>query len=102
MVPLALGRHPQLVCFFSENLVENWLRNFTNTECVAELCGRPLYPITCGDLGITAVEVESRLKRIFVQALRWKCVLLLDEVLLHTQFTCEVAITRTKCRQMFS
>ncbi|KAM0459504.1 hypothetical protein ACHAPV_005693 [Trichoderma viride] len=79
MVPLALGRHPQLVCFFSENLVENWLRNFTNTECVAELCGRPLYPITCGDLGITAVEVESRLKRIFVQALRWKCVLLLDE-----------------------
>ena len=49
-------------------------------ECVAEICKRPLYPITCGDLGITAVEVESRLKRIFVQAQKWKCVLLLDEV----------------------
>jgi hypothetical protein len=47
---------------------------------VAELCKRPLYPITCGDLGITAVEVETRLKRIFIQAQKWKCVLLLDEV----------------------
>ncbi|KAK3304792.1 uncharacterized protein B0T15DRAFT_399826 [Chaetomium strumarium] len=51
----------------------------STAECVAELCKRPLYPITCGDLGITAVEVESRLKRIFIQAQKWKCVLLLDE-----------------------
>jgi SpoVK/Ycf46/Vps4 family AAA+-type ATPase len=51
----------------------------STAECVAELCRRPLYPITCGDLGITAVEVETRLKRIFIQAQKWKCVLLLDE-----------------------
>ncbi|TFB02207.1 hypothetical protein CCMA1212_005738 [Trichoderma ghanense] len=51
----------------------------STAECVAELCKRPLYPITCGDLGTTAVEVESRLKRIFIQAQKWKCVLLLDE-----------------------
>ncbi|KKP04181.1 hypothetical protein THAR02_03699 [Trichoderma harzianum] len=51
----------------------------STAECVAEICKRPLYPITCGDLGITAVEVENRLKRIFVQAQKWKCVLLLDE-----------------------
>ncbi|KAI0384794.1 hypothetical protein F5Y04DRAFT_293094 [Hypomontagnella monticulosa] len=51
----------------------------STAECVAELCGKPLYPITCGDLGITAVEVETRLKRIFVQAQKWQCVLLLDE-----------------------
>ncbi|KAI0905898.1 hypothetical protein F4823DRAFT_609280 [Ustulina deusta] len=51
----------------------------STAECVAELCDRPLYPITCGDLGITAVQVESQLKRIFVQAQKWKCVLLLDE-----------------------
>ncbi|KAL7936563.1 hypothetical protein V8C35DRAFT_332900 [Trichoderma chlorosporum] len=51
----------------------------STAECVAEMCKRPLYPITCGDLGITAVEVESRLKHIFVQAQKWKCVLLLDE-----------------------
>ncbi|KAF5549496.1 aaa family atpase [Fusarium mexicanum] len=51
----------------------------STAECVADLCKRPLYPITCGDLGITAVEVETRLKRIFVQAQKWECVLLLDE-----------------------
>ncbi|RSL55359.1 hypothetical protein CEP54_009403 [Fusarium duplospermum] len=51
----------------------------STAECVADLCRKPLYPITCGDLGITAVEVETRLKRIFVQAQKWECVLLLDE-----------------------
>ncbi|KAJ5377843.1 uncharacterized protein N7496_005252 [Penicillium cataractarum] len=51
----------------------------STAECVAELCDLPLYPITCGDLGITASEVESRLKYIFTQAQKWKCVLLLDE-----------------------
>ncbi|RAH70577.1 ATP-binding protein [Aspergillus aculeatinus CBS 121060] len=51
----------------------------STAECVAELCNLPLYPITCGDLGITATDVESRLKYIFTQAQKWKCVLLLDE-----------------------
>ncbi|PYI36976.1 hypothetical protein BP00DRAFT_491558 [Aspergillus indologenus CBS 114.80] len=44
----------------------------STAECVAELCNLPLYPITCGDLGITATEVESRLKHIFTQAQKWK------------------------------
>ncbi|EXL90487.1 hypothetical protein NOF04DRAFT_20586 [Fusarium oxysporum II5] len=51
----------------------------STAECVADLCQKPLYPITCGDLGITAEQVETRLKRIFVQAQKWECVLLLDE-----------------------
>ncbi|KAJ2993128.1 hypothetical protein NUW58_g1941 [Xylaria curta] len=51
----------------------------STAECVADFCDRPLYPITCGDLGITAEEVEARLKRIFIQAQKWNCVLLLDE-----------------------
>ncbi|RAH41704.1 uncharacterized protein BO95DRAFT_517751 [Aspergillus brunneoviolaceus CBS 621.78] len=51
----------------------------STAECVAELCNLPLYLITCGDLGITATDVESRLKYIFTQAQKWKCVLLLDE-----------------------
>lgn len=51
---------------------------------MAEICKRPLYPITCGDLGITAEDVEARLNRIFVQAQKWNCVLLLDEVGLST------------------
>ncbi|KAI9740301.1 MAG: hypothetical protein M1834_004879 [Cirrosporium novae-zelandiae] len=53
-------------------------KTFT-VEYVADLCRKPLYPITCGDLGITAEEVGTRLKRIFVQDQKWKCVLLLDE-----------------------
>jgi SpoVK/Ycf46/Vps4 family AAA+-type ATPase len=38
-----------------------------------------LYPITCGDLGSTAQEVEMNLKKHFTLASRWDCVMLLDE-----------------------
>lgn len=40
---------------------------------------RPLFPITCGDIGTTASEVEQRLERYFDLAHKWGCVLLLDE-----------------------
>jgi hypothetical protein len=40
---------------------------------------RPLYPITCGDLGSTAEDVEYNLKKHFTLASRWDCVMLLDE-----------------------
>jgi SpoVK/Ycf46/Vps4 family AAA+-type ATPase len=40
---------------------------------------RPLYPITCGDLGSTPTEVERNLEDHFKLAHRWNCVLLLDE-----------------------
>ncbi|KAK5659704.1 hypothetical protein OQA88_915 [Cercophora sp. LCS_1] len=45
----------------------------------AELFGRPLFQITCGDLGTTASEVEAALETHFTLANRWGCVLLLDE-----------------------
>lgn len=67
-------------------------------EAVAQKWGRPLFPITCGDLGMsisngywyrdpdtndnsgfTPEKVESSLKEIFRLAHRWDCVLLLDE-----------------------
>lgn len=48
-------------------------------ECIADLVQRPLYPITCGDLGSTALEVEKELSRHFDLASRWDCVMLLDE-----------------------
>ncbi|KAF2647422.1 hypothetical protein K491DRAFT_784737 [Lophiostoma macrostomum CBS 122681] len=48
-------------------------------ECIADLVQRPLYPITCGDLGSTALEVEVELSRHFDLASRWDCVMLLDE-----------------------
>lgn len=49
-------------------------------EAVAQASGKPLFPITCGDLGLTPNEVESALRRIFRLANTWDCVLLLDEV----------------------
>ena len=51
----------------------------STAECVAEFLRRPLYPITCGDLGITAEEVEETLSESFARAEAWDCVLLLDE-----------------------
>ena len=49
-------------------------------EAIAAACGKPLFPITCGDLGLTPTDVEAALLRIFRLADTWNCVLLLDEV----------------------
>lgn len=48
-------------------------------ETIAAYTRRPLYPITCGDIGETAVEVERKLEQHFKLAHLWGCVLLLDE-----------------------
>jgi SpoVK/Ycf46/Vps4 family AAA+-type ATPase len=46
---------------------------------VAQKWQKPLFPITCGDLGITIDSVEAALSQIFRLAHLWDCVLLLDE-----------------------
>ncbi|KAH6641218.1 hypothetical protein F5144DRAFT_642131 [Chaetomium tenue] len=51
----------------------------STAECAAQSYGRPLLPITCGDLGLTPAEVESGLQDIFRLAQAWDCVMLLDE-----------------------
>lgn len=51
----------------------------STAECVADETQRPLFPITCGDIGETAMEVEVNLHKNFNLAQRWGCVLLLDE-----------------------
>ncbi|KAF3762779.1 hypothetical protein M406DRAFT_45563, partial [Cryphonectria parasitica EP155] len=48
-------------------------------EAVAQKWKRPLFPITCGDLGSTAESVEKSLNEILRLAHLWDCVLLLDE-----------------------
>lgn len=48
-------------------------------EAVAYAHQKPLFPITCGDLGIEPRAVESTLSEIFRLANLWDCVLLLDE-----------------------
>lgn len=51
----------------------------STAECVADDTRRPLYPITCGDIGETALDVEKNLHKSFQLAQKWGCVLLLDE-----------------------
>jgi hypothetical protein len=48
-------------------------------EAVASENEKPLFPITCGDLGVSPHTVEKTLKDIFRYAHLWDCVLLLDE-----------------------
>ncbi|KAK5989730.1 hypothetical protein PT974_07989 [Cladobotryum mycophilum] len=51
----------------------------TTAEGVAELFKKPLFQITCGDLGTTANDVEKALETHFALANKWGCILLLDE-----------------------
>ena len=48
-------------------------------ETVAEISEKPLYRVTCGDIGTNAAEVEKYLSKIFTLGKIWGCVLLLDE-----------------------
>ena len=51
----------------------------STAESVAEYTRRPLFQVTCGDIGESADEVERRLENHFQLAHKWGCVLLLDE-----------------------
>lgn len=51
----------------------------STAESVAAYTRRPLFPITCGDIGQTAQDIERNLGYMFLLARRWGCILLLDE-----------------------
>lgn len=51
----------------------------STAESVAEYTRRPLFQVTCGDIGEYADEVERRLEDHFQLAHKWGCVMLLDE-----------------------
>ncbi|KAI0132944.1 P-loop containing nucleoside triphosphate hydrolase protein [Xylariales sp. AK1849] len=51
----------------------------STAECVAAFTKRPLFPITCGDIGYEPDEVERNLEKHFTLAHKWGCVMLLDE-----------------------
>ncbi|KAK0671527.1 aaa family atpase protein [Cercophora samala] len=51
----------------------------STADCVAAHTKKPLYPITCGDVGSTPQEVEWNMEHHFKLAHKWGCVLLLDE-----------------------
>jgi hypothetical protein len=49
-------------------------------EAIAQANGKPLFKITCGDIGLTPDQVETSLRAIFRLASIWDCILLMDEV----------------------
>ncbi|KAK8117962.1 uncharacterized protein PG998_006243 [Apiospora kogelbergensis] len=48
-------------------------------ESVAEIAQRPLYPVTCGDIGTEPNAVEKYLESVLTLGKIWGCVVLLDE-----------------------
>ncbi|KAF2020927.1 P-loop containing nucleoside triphosphate hydrolase protein [Aaosphaeria arxii CBS 175.79] len=48
-------------------------------ESIAEFAERPLYKVTCGDIGTDAESVEKYLESVLYIGTLWKCVVLLDE-----------------------
>ncbi|KAI0813925.1 hypothetical protein GGR55DRAFT_487166 [Xylaria sp. FL0064] len=46
---------------------------------VAEIARKPLYKVTCGDIGTKAEEVEKYLEVVLLLGKTWGCVVLLDE-----------------------
>lgn len=51
----------------------------STAETIAAYTGKPLYAVTCGDIGVTAEDVEDNLREHMERAEKWGCVLLLDE-----------------------
>lgn len=51
----------------------------STAEAIAAYTGKPLYSITCGDIGTTASDVETNLREHTERAEDWRCVLLIDE-----------------------
>ncbi|KAH8792357.1 AAA family ATPase [Hyaloscypha sp. PMI_1271] len=48
-------------------------------ESVAEIAEKPLYPVTCGDIGTVPEEVEGYLESVLNLGKTWQCIVLLDE-----------------------
>ncbi|KAI8630484.1 P-loop containing nucleoside triphosphate hydrolase protein [Xylariaceae sp. FL1651] len=48
-------------------------------ESVAEIAEKPLYRVTCGDIGVEASKVEKYLETVMYLGKLWDCILLLDE-----------------------
>ncbi|KAL6886931.1 P-loop containing nucleoside triphosphate hydrolase protein [Trichoderma evansii] len=53
-------------------------KTFT-AESVAEMAEKPLYAVTCGDIGTEPEKVEKYLESVFYLGKIWGCIVLLDE-----------------------
>jgi AAA+ superfamily predicted ATPase len=51
----------------------------STAETIAAYTRRPLYSLTCGDIGATPTDMENKLFEHTQRANTWGCILLLDE-----------------------
>ncbi|KAK7755498.1 hypothetical protein SLS62_002430 [Diatrype stigma] len=70
-------------------------------EAVAIENRKPLFVITCGDLGLTPSEVEASLTNVFRLAHLWDCVLLLDEADVFLSQRSKLDMTRNALVSVF-
>ncbi|KAI0544468.1 P-loop containing nucleoside triphosphate hydrolase protein [Xylaria curta] len=73
----------------------------STAECVADYTKRPLFAVTCGDIGDNAQLVETNLERNFQLAHKWGCVLLLDEADIFLSKRDNINITRNAIVSVF-
>ncbi|EMR72225.1 putative aaa family atpase protein [Eutypa lata UCREL1] len=59
-------------------------KTFT-AECVAEIAKKPIYSVTCGDIGTEPEAVEKYLESVFHLGKIWDCVVLLDEAVVFLE-----------------
>ena len=58
---------------------DNVLGKTLTAESVAEVARKPLYRVTCGDIGTDAESVEKYMESVLLIGTIWQCVVLLDE-----------------------
>jgi hypothetical protein len=64
----------------ARRFIANSLEGKTLTaESVAEIAQKPLYRVTCGDIGTDAESVEKYMESVLLIGTIWGCVVLLDE-----------------------
>jgi SpoVK/Ycf46/Vps4 family AAA+-type ATPase len=70
-------------------------------EAIAEITFRPLYVVSAGELGTTAVDVDKNLTQILELARTWDAVLLLDEAEVFLQKRTAADINRNALVSIF-
>ena len=75
-------------------------KTFT-AETVAEIAEKPLYRVTCGDLGAEPTKIEDYLESVLYLGKIWNCVVLLDEADVYLEERSMESLTRNALVSVF-
>jgi SpoVK/Ycf46/Vps4 family AAA+-type ATPase len=70
-------------------------------ESVAEFAERPLYRVTCGDIGTDPEHVEKYLEAVLLLGTTWGCVVLLDEADIFLEMRTQTDLQRNALVSVF-